>query len=68
MDLDKVENKIKKNTKLEIPLIARVLAAPVVLTVAPVTTVVALIALVTAPIALVATLVFTGTAIPALLN
>ena len=47
IDLNKAENEIKENTKLEIPLIAAVLAAS---------------------IAPAATLVFTGIAIPALLN
>ena len=63
-----MENKIKENTKLEIPLIAAVLAAPVVPVAAPVTTAAAPIALVTASIALAATSVSTRIAISVLLN
>ena len=54
MDLDKAENEIKENTKLDIPSIATALAAP--------------IAPAAAPIALVATPASTRTAIPTLLN
>jgi hypothetical protein len=75
MDLDKAENEIKENTKLEIPLIAAVLAAPAALAAAPITPVAAPITLITAsaapaaaPIALVATLASTRTAIPILSN
>jgi len=75
VDLDKVENKIKENTELEILLIAAALAAPtapvttpIILTVVPVTLITAFIALVIAFTALATTPVFTGTAILALLN
>ena len=61
MDLDKAENEIKENTKLDIPLIATALAAPIAPAAAPTT-------LAAAPIALVATLASTRIAIPALLN
>ena len=70
-----MENKIKENTKLEIPLIAAVLAAPVVLAAtlvasaaAPVIIAGALTAPAIAFIALVVTPASTGTAIPALSN
>ena len=63
-----MENEIKKNTKLEIPLIATVLAAPVAPAATPIVLVAAPTALVIAPIALVVILVFTKIAIPALLN
>ena len=70
-----MENEIKENTELEIPLIAAALAAPIALAAAPITLVAAPIILATAPIvlavapiALVVTLASTRIAIPILLN
>ena len=59
-----MENKIKENTELEIPLIAAVLIAPIVLVATPVVPAAAFIAF----IALAATPASTEIAIPALLN
>jgi hypothetical protein len=74
-----MEDEIKENTKLDIPLIATALvtpaapaAAPVTLVVVPITLVIAPVVLVVAPaapvVALVATPVSTGIAIPGLLS
>ena len=69
MDLDKVENEIKENTKPEIPsIVAAPAVTPVVLAAAPVTLAAAPIAPATAPTAPVATPVSTGTATPTLSN
>ena len=53
INLNKAENKIKKNTELEIFLIATALAAPIVLAATPVVLAAALITLAAAFIALV---------------
>ena len=70
-----MENKIKENTKPEIPLITTALvapaapaAAPITPAAAPATPVTAPAAPAAAPTALVATLASTKTAIPTLLN
>jgi len=75
VDPDKAENKIKENTKPEIPLIAAAPAAPVALIVTPVapvtapaTPAAAFTTPATAPTASAATLISTGTVTPALLN
>ena len=76
MDPDKVENEIKENTKLEIPLITAALvialaipvATPIVLVAAPVTLIAVPAALVTAFTTPATTLAFTKTAIFTLLN
>ncbi len=63
-----MENKIKENTKPEIPLIAAAPTATPAALVAPIAPAVAPATPAAAPIALAATLASTGTAIPALLN
>ena len=68
MDLDKAENKIKENTKLDIPSIAAALAAPVAPAAAPITLAAAPTAPAATPTALAATPASTRTAIPALSN
>ena len=68
IDLDKIKDEIKENTKPEIPLIAAVLAAPVALAAASITLAAAPTILVAAPIALVASPASTRTAIPRLLS
>ena len=68
IDPDKVENKIKENTKPEISSIATALVAPTAPAAAPITPAAAPTALTAAPIALAATLVSTKTATPALSN
>ena len=72
MDLDKAENNIKENNKLDIPLIAiapiALVVAPIALAATPIALAATPTALVAAPIALVVTPASTRTAIPALLN
>jgi len=75
VNLDKMENKIKENTKLAIPLIvaapiapAMAPAASIALAAAPVALAVASVIVAAAPITLAATLASTGTAIPGLLS
>jgi hypothetical protein len=65
VDLDKVENEIKENNKLDIPSIA---TAPIAAPTVPVAAIAAPTALAATPVAPVATLASTRTATPVLLN